>query len=246
MWSNVSVVSVNTNGIKKNGHLFVESMLSKHSATCVQETKFSDATHLSKFKFHLDSSFQHRVFVNDPNCQLARPTRGRSNGVLTVLRSDFPGFDTAEEIPQLAVPGRYLVVKVMVEGAPIYVHNVYAPVDQQEKQQFFSSLETESFEDRATHYVLGDLNTPLAQDSTRRLPTCATTLVGLAVWSGWRDSEWLTRGGSTKTLSESSPDPFLGRTGSTTSCCRRTSTNATTTTPGTSCHSTLETTSPTP
>lgn len=195
MWSNVSVVSVNTNGIKKNGHLFVESMLSKHSATCVQETKFSDATHLSKFKFHLDSSFQHRVFVNDPNCQLVRPTRGRSNGVLTVLRSDFPGFDTAEEIPQLAVPGRYLVVKVMVEGAPIYVHNVYAPVDQQEKQQFFSSLETESFEDRATHFVLGDLNTPLDPRLDSSSPdlrydpgrsSCLEWLARLGVVDAWR------------------------------------------------------------
>ncbi|KAF1321893.1 putative Pollike protein, partial [Globisporangium splendens] len=160
-WSNVSVVSVNTNGIKKNGHLFIDSVLSKHSVACVQETKLSDRTHLSKFKFHLDSSFKHRVFVNDPNCQLDRPTRGRSNGVLTVLRSDFPEFDTAEEVSQLLVPGRYIVVKVMVEGAPIYIRNVYAPVDQQEKQQFFSSLDTEGFDDQATHFVLGDLNTPL-------------------------------------------------------------------------------------
>ncbi|KAF1328542.1 putative Pollike protein, partial [Globisporangium splendens] len=119
--------------VLKNGHLFIDSVLSKHSVACVQETKLSDRTHLSKFKFHLDSSFKHRVFVNDPNSQLDRPTRGRSNGVLTVLRSDFPGFDTAEEVSQLSVPGRYLVVKVMVEGAPIYIHNVYAPVDQQEK-----------------------------------------------------------------------------------------------------------------
>ncbi|KAF1775471.1 Endonuclease/exonuclease/phosphatase [Phytophthora cactorum] len=129
--------------------------------TCVQETKFGDSTHLSNFKFHLDSSFKHKVFVDDPNSQLHRPTRGRSNGVLTVLRSDFPGFDTAVELPSLAVSGRYLVVKVMVESAPIYIHNVYAPVDRQDKQHFFSSLDTEGFEDQATHFVLGDLNTPL-------------------------------------------------------------------------------------
>ena len=116
---------MNTNGIKKNGHLFIESMLSKYSVSCVQETKFGDNTHLSNFKFHLDSSFKHKVFVDDPNFQLHRPTRGRSGGVLTVLRSDFPGFDSAVEIPSLSVPGRYLVVKVMVESSPIYIHNVY-------------------------------------------------------------------------------------------------------------------------
>ena len=86
--------------------------------------------------------------MDDPNSQLRRPTRGRSNGVLTVLRSDFPGFESAVEVPDISVPGRYLVVHVMVEGAPIYVHNVYAPVDRQEKQQFFSSLITEGFDDQ--------------------------------------------------------------------------------------------------
>jgi exonuclease III len=186
---------VNTNGIKKNGHLFIDSVLSKHSMACIQETKFSDRTHLSKFKFHLDSSFKHRVFVNDPNCQLDRPTRGRSNGVLTVLRSDFPGFDTAVELPSLSVAGRYIVVKVMVECAPIYIHNVYAPVDQQEKQQFFSGLETEEFEDQATHMVLGDLNTPLDPRLDSSSPdlhydpgrsSCLEWLAKLGVVDAWR------------------------------------------------------------
>ena len=111
-------------------------MLSKYSVSCVQETKFADSSHLSNFQFHLDSSFKNKVFVNDPNTLLDRPTRGRSNGVLTVLRSDFPGFDAAAALPSLAVPGCYLVVKVIVERFPVYIHNVYAPVDRQEKQRF--------------------------------------------------------------------------------------------------------------
>ncbi|KAF1328765.1 putative Pollike protein, partial [Globisporangium splendens] len=181
--------------VLKNGHLFTDSVLSKHSVACVQETKLSDRTHLSKFRFHLDSSFKHRVFVNDPNSQLDRPTRGRSNGVLTVLRSDFPGFDTAEEVLHLSVSGRCLVVKVMVEGAPIYIHNVYAPVDQQEKQQFFSSLDTEGFEDQATHFVLGDLNTPLDPRLDSSSPdlrydpgrsSCLEWLAKLGVVDAWR------------------------------------------------------------
>ena len=186
---------MNTNGIKKNGHLFIESMLSKYSMACVQETKFADNTHLSNFKFHLDSSFKHKAFVSDPNSQLHRPTRGRSNGVLTLLRSDFPGFDSAVEIPSLSVAGRYLVVKVMVESAPIYIHNVYAPVDRQEKQQFFSSLATEEFEDQATHFVLGDLNTPLDPRLDSSTPdlrydpsrsSCLEWLAKLGVVDAWR------------------------------------------------------------
>ena len=150
-----------TNGIKQNGHLFIEDMLSKYSVTCVQETKFGDLPQLSTFQFHLHSSFKHNVFVDDPNSQLRRPTRGRSNGVLTVLRSDFPGFKSAIEVPNISVSGRYLVVHVMIEGATIYVHNVYAPVDRQEIQHIFSSLVTEGFDEQVTHFVLGDLNTPL-------------------------------------------------------------------------------------
>lgn len=117
-------------------------MLSKYLVSCTQETKFADRTHLSNFKFHLDSGFKHKVFVDDTNSLLDPPTRGRSNGVLTVLRSDFPGYNSAVEVPGLAVPGRYLVVKLMVDSAPVYIYNVDAPVERQEKMHLFSSLDT--------------------------------------------------------------------------------------------------------
>lgn len=115
----------------------IEKLLAKHSLTCVQVTRFADLEHLNTFKFHLGSNFAHKVFVNDSNMRLDRPTRGCSSGVLTQLRSDFPGIDTAAEILNLSVPGRYLVVTVTVQRAPAYIHNVYAPVDRHEKQSFF-------------------------------------------------------------------------------------------------------------
>ncbi|CAI5721978.1 unnamed protein product [Peronospora destructor] len=124
-----------------------------------------------------------------------RPTRGRSKEVLTVLRSDFPGFDSAIELPSLAVPGRYLVVKLMVDSALIYIHNVYAPVDRQEKHQFFSSLATEEFEVHATLFVLGDLNTPpdpTLDSSTPNLhydpvrASCLEWFAKLGVVDAWR------------------------------------------------------------
>ena len=186
---------MNTNGIKQTGHLLINQLLSKYSVSCLQETKFGDTTHLSSFKFHLESSFKHRIFVNDPNSRLHRPTRGRSSGVLTIFRSDFPGFDSAVDIPRLAVPGRYLVVKVLVDGMPIYIHNVYAPVDHQEKQQFFFGLVTEDFEDHATHIVLGDLNTPLDPRLDSSTPdlrydpgrsSCLEWMAKLGVVDPWR------------------------------------------------------------
>ncbi|CAI5747278.1 unnamed protein product [Peronospora destructor] len=131
----------------------------------------------------------------DDNTLLDRPTRGRSNGVLTVLRSDFPGFDTVTEVSRLTVPGRYLVVRVMVELVPIYIHNVYAPVDKLEKQSFYSNLATHEFEENATHFVLGDLNTPLdpsldcSKPDLRYDPSrssCLDWLARLGVVDAWR------------------------------------------------------------
>ncbi|POM72902.1 Pol-like protein putative [Phytophthora palmivora] len=119
------------------GHLLIDNLLSKYALTCVQETKFADRSHLSNFKFHLESAFEHKLFLRDVNALLDRPTRGRSNGVLTVLRSDFPGFDSAMNLTHMTVPGRYLVVRVTVEHAPVYIHNVYAPVDKQENNSSF-------------------------------------------------------------------------------------------------------------
>ncbi|KAI9920619.1 hypothetical protein PsorP6_000273 [Peronosclerospora sorghi] len=160
-----------------------------------QETKFADARHPSTFKFHLSARFTHKVFVNNPNVLHARPTRGRSAGVVTVLHYNFPGFDTAAQISHLSVPGRYLVVKVTVEHASVYIHNVYAPVDRHEEKTFFENFPTDEFEDDATHFVLGDLNTPLdprlesstpylRYDSSRS--ACLEWIAKLGVVDAWR------------------------------------------------------------
>ena len=44
--------------------------------------------------------------------------------MVTVLRSDFPGFDSAVEVTHLTVEGRYLVVRVIVDGSPLYTQRV--------------------------------------------------------------------------------------------------------------------------
>ena len=115
--------------------------------------------------------------------------------MLTILRSDFPGFDSSVAVPSLSVTGSYLVVRVLVAGTPLYIHNVYAPVDPQEKHQFFSSLATEQFEGTATHFVLGDLNTSLdprldcSSPDLRYEPSrssCLEWIAKLGVVDAWR------------------------------------------------------------
>ena len=77
----------------------------------------------------------------------------------------------------------------------MYIHNVYAPVENQEKQVFFDHLPLDDFEDNSTHLVLGDLNTPLdpcvdssdprgASGSGRS--ACLSWLGQLGVIDAWR------------------------------------------------------------
>ena len=143
------------------------------------------------------------MYVNDPNSYLHRPTRGWSNRVVTVLRSDFTGFDLAVKVTHFTVEGHYLVVRVMVVVLPLYIHNVYAPFDRQEKRQFFSSLVTEEFEDHVTHLVLGNLSTSLNPrlDSSTPHPhydsgpsSCIKWIAKLVVVDAWRIHADNTRG----------------------------------------------------
>lgn len=86
-----------------------------------------------------------------------------------MLRSNFPGLDTAEALHELTFPGRYLVVRLVVVSASVHVHNVYSPVDDHGKAVFFNHLSVDRFEDNATREVLSDLNTPhnLSLDSSQ-------------------------------------------------------------------------------
>jgi exonuclease III len=194
-WEGVTLLTVNTNGIKKNGHLLVEHLLIKNSLSCVQETKIRDSHQMAKINFNHAARFNHRLFVSDLNATSTATTGRRSGGVMTVLRSDFPGFDTAQELSDFTYPGRYLLVRVTVNSAPVYIHNVYSPVDDTEKAEFFDALPFSEFEDSATHLVLGDLNTPLDPrlDSseprlvnTRGRSACQRWLGCLGVIDPWR------------------------------------------------------------
>ena len=101
------------------------------------------------------------MFVNDRNSAFLHPTQNRSGGVMTILRSDFPGFDTAEGITERSIRNRYLVLRLIIHDAPVYIHNVYAPVKADERVLLFELLLSQTFESAATHLVFGDFNTPL-------------------------------------------------------------------------------------
>ena len=194
-WSNINALSINTNGIKKNGQLFIQHTISKYAISCIQDTRLRDQQHLKTFRYHLDSTFRNKIYTSDHNSLTSHPNAARVNGVMTILRSDFPGFESAMVIDNLTVINRYIVVRVLVNNTPLYIHNVYAPVDSSERKLFFDHLNTELFEPQATHMVFGDLNTTLypnldASNSIHRHESsrlaCLEWLSKLGVVDAWR------------------------------------------------------------
>ena len=144
-------------GIHKNGPLFIDHVLSKHSIICVQETKFHDRTRRNSFQLLLKSKLQHRRFVNDANSILPHPTQIRC---MRILRSDILGYPTAGALEEGSIRNRFLVVRFHIHDALVYIHNAYAPVRADESFLFFEQLLSPIFASNSTHIVLGDLNTP--------------------------------------------------------------------------------------
>ncbi|OQR82121.1 hypothetical protein ACHHYP_16373 [Achlya hypogyna] len=105
-----------------------------------------------------------------------------------------PGFSALHHVVELDVPGRYLVASTTWGTTPVYFHNVYGPVDRQERAQFYSAL-PRGFEPAAIHLVGGDLNLPLDEsleashhrpDLARAQMACVEWLPALRVVDAWR------------------------------------------------------------
>ncbi|KAI9908921.1 hypothetical protein PsorP6_015204 [Peronosclerospora sorghi] len=168
-WSGVTALTFNTNRFKKQGNLF---------------SKFRDQAQFSKFKFHLDASIKHKLFVSDDNSTSQHTTAARSGGVVTVCRDGAYVHD-----PQS-------LSSVHVDSSPLYVQNVYAPVDQQERRNFFAQVSgAATFEDNASRIVMGDFNLPMnatvdATTSTTHAnqarSLCLEWLATLGVVDAWR------------------------------------------------------------
>nr|CCA23004.1 AlNc14C176G8116 [Albugo laibachii Nc14] len=104
---------------------------------------------------------QYKIFVNDTTSTQLHPTHNRSGGVMAILRSDFPGYTSTVEITDRSIRNRYLVLRLLIHDAPVYIHNVYAPVKTEERVLYFEQLLSHNFDSASTHLVFGYLNTPL-------------------------------------------------------------------------------------
>ncbi|GMF42382.1 unnamed protein product [Phytophthora fragariaefolia] len=181
----------------RNGRKLIENVLGQYHIASIQETKFRDAHHLSKFIFHVNSITHHRVFVSDRNSSSQVQLGPRSCGVATLLHPDLLGVESAQEVTSATIPGRYLLVHLMQANRPLYtlyIHNIYAPVRESERAIFYQKLPTH-FEPIARHLVLGDFNVTIdpvmdsrgvssVVDASRGV--LLSWLAGLNVTDSWR------------------------------------------------------------
>lgn len=137
MWSDVRLVTANLNGVKDNGSSIAASLVASHDVVCLQETRFRDVAHESRFNFHVQALSTHRLFTS--NFSSTSPHHPRC-GVATMGSARFPGAAAAQVVHAHTVPGRYLVIQTSAAGTDIMIHNIYAPCVITEKSAFYAHL----------------------------------------------------------------------------------------------------------
>lgn len=143
-----------------------------------------------------------KFYTNDSRTTALDTLHHCSKGVATYFHSTCPGYDSLTPLWTSRIPDRYLAVRTLVDGIPWYFHNVYAPVEDNQRSQFFASLPRE-FEQGSLHFVGGDFNLAIhpnldslnGAQSTSGLQECVDWLCHLRVIDPWRiehpDLKWL-------------------------------------------------------
>ncbi|CAK5208405.1 unnamed protein product, partial [Aphanomyces euteiches] len=86
----------------------------------------------------------------------------RSKGVATFFHESMPGFANLKPLWDKRVQDRYLVIHTTWNSTPVYFHNVYAPVEDDQRAAFFESLPVDfGDDDTGIHIVGGDFNLPM-------------------------------------------------------------------------------------
>ncbi|KAF0757245.1 hypothetical protein AaE_004329, partial [Aphanomyces astaci] len=182
------MTTCNLNGLKINGHLVARRL--KQPPTCVvfQETKMRDSNQLDTFHHHLNNEVgvgSYTLFTNDPRTTSVDPVHRRHCGVASFFHRSMPGYSSLVHLANHDVPGRYLVARTVWSGLPVYIHNIYAPVEPHLRGAFFALLPRD-FEHDGLHLVGGDFNMPLYTSLDATTPHSSQA-------SGKQDCvEWLT------------------------------------------------------
>ena len=126
----ISLYTANLNGIKANGHHITTRIIQHHTVTAIQELRAHDRTHIDNFKHHIDRTLgtdKYYIAINDHRQHHTTPSSDTNGGVALIIKSEFPGFDDLQHLPEFDIPDRYLVVTTFWGTQPVYLHVVYAP-----------------------------------------------------------------------------------------------------------------------
>ncbi|OQR88236.1 Endonuclease [Achlya hypogyna] len=132
--------------------------------TALQETRLRGRYQYESFRFHLDRVGGHGnylITINDTNAAAeSSAPRERHGGVATIFNRATPGFGQLRHETALDIPNRYLVHSTEWNGARVFYHNVYAPVEPRLRAAFYSDLSRE-FPEHSLHIIMGDFNVAL-------------------------------------------------------------------------------------
>ncbi|CAK4549452.1 unnamed protein product [Aphanomyces euteiches] len=162
----LQILTANINGLKDNGHKLAEGLLKYHNVVALQETKIAHRFQHDTFRFHLDHALgvgNYFLATNDQRHTQDSSEQHRSSGVMMLFHKETPGFARLVHNKALDIFNKYMVVHTWWEDTPVFFHNVYAPVQNQEREAFFDALPRD-FPVNAQHIIMGDFNLPLQRE----------------------------------------------------------------------------------
>lgn len=147
----LSIMTVNINGM--NSSLW-NSVTALHRSKCdiifVQETKLKGKECTEKLKYAWKVTTDGEAFVSKANLN-------GSGGVAILLSSTAANLIQREKVGDETYNSpRYITITGKIHGIPITLHSVYAPVERQERPNFFDNLPRPTNE--SLHIVGGDFN----------------------------------------------------------------------------------------
>ncbi|KAH9071723.1 hypothetical protein Ae201684P_009142 [Aphanomyces euteiches] len=139
----LQILTANINGLKDNGHKLAEGLLNITNVVALQETKIAHRFQHDTFRFHLDHALgvgNYFLATNDQRHTQDSSEQHRSSGVMMLFHKETPGFARLVHNKALDIFNKYMVVHTWWEDTPVFFHNVYAPVQNQEREAFFDAL----------------------------------------------------------------------------------------------------------
>jgi hypothetical protein len=196
--ASISLTTCNLNGFKDRDDAPAAALgRDLHQCVFLQETKLNNIDHLRTVRRHITNHVghqQYRLFVSDERSAVHSSSARRRKGVATFFHISMPGFNSLKPVWHQRVEGRYLAVMTTWGATQVYFHNLYAPVEDALRADFFAALPRD-FEPDSIHFVGGDLNLPLdvALDATTYVAgsnlgkaECQAWLAALGVLDAWR------------------------------------------------------------